>query len=249
MRKSSEGIIVIPDVHGRGFWRKAVAKGRHIVFLGDYADPFPDEDISAEQALEELEAIISLKRSSPDKVTLLLGNHDLQYFWPEFPKTRYDSEHEAQYMALYRQNRDCFDLAASFLAPDRKVIFTHAGILPEWLNDNRTLFGLDDGPLTRGVLVSADVDRPNLYWRNGADALLCEALSFISTIRGGHSAYGSMVWADTREMMASPENPGVFQVFGHTQQHGGPLVTDSFACVDCREVFLLDKFGNISAMG
>ena len=42
-------IIIIPDVHGRTFWRNAVEKYRnvkdvHIVFLGDYVDPYQDID-------------------------------------------------------------------------------------------------------------------------------------------------------------------------------------------------------------
>ena len=37
-----EKILIIPDVHGRSFWKKAVETGDYekVVFLGDYADPY-----------------------------------------------------------------------------------------------------------------------------------------------------------------------------------------------------------------
>ena len=58
-------ILIIPDTHGRKFWRNPVQKhlndpDTHIVFLGDYLDPYRDIDnITAEEAFEELEAIIT----------------------------------------------------------------------------------------------------------------------------------------------------------------------------------------------
>ena len=44
-------MIVIPDIHGRAFWRRAAmetAGKEHIVFLGDYLDPYPSEGIDYE---------------------------------------------------------------------------------------------------------------------------------------------------------------------------------------------------------
>jgi len=42
-------------------------------------------------------------------------------------------------------------------------------------------------------------------------------------------------------MQTAPAIPGLFQVFGHTQQHDGPLITDNFACIDCRRAFSLKE--------
>ena len=47
-------MIIIPDVHGRKFWRNAV-KGfetEKIVFLGDYVDPYPCLDNAQSFTLE-----------------------------------------------------------------------------------------------------------------------------------------------------------------------------------------------------
>ena len=248
MREIGGGINVIPDVHGRSFWRAAadLVPGRRIVFLGDYVDPFQNESISPEWAMEVLKEILSLKRSYPQEVTLLLGNHDLQYVWEEFPRTRHDSDYAAQYSSLFKANRDCFDLTASFRAKNRTVILTHAGITPGWLNECRQLFGIGEGPLQGELLNLAEIETPNKLWHSGDDTLLCETLSHVSKIRGGENAWGSMVWADVREMMAVPQAPGYLQVFGHTQQHEGPLFTDTFACIDCKRAFLLNRDGTLN---
>lgn len=72
-------ILVIPDVHGRSFWREPLNKideFDHVIFLGDYMDPYPGE-ATYEEALQSLKDIISLKKKYPDKITLLIGNHKI----------------------------------------------------------------------------------------------------------------------------------------------------------------------------
>ena len=74
-------MIIIPDVHGRTFWKEAV-KGREneeIVFLGDYIDPYGYEGITPEDGIIALEDIIKFKQDHPNNVHLLLGNHDAGY--------------------------------------------------------------------------------------------------------------------------------------------------------------------------
>ena len=46
-------ILIIPDVHGRTFWKSAVESGDYekIVFLGDYTDPYEMEGITNREAL------------------------------------------------------------------------------------------------------------------------------------------------------------------------------------------------------
>ncbi|MDO4214266.1 MAG: metallophosphoesterase [Bacteroidales bacterium] len=68
--------IIIPDVHGRKFWRAAVQGHEEdkIIFLGDYVDPYDWEGISASEAFKELQDIIAFKKEHPDNVVLLLGN-------------------------------------------------------------------------------------------------------------------------------------------------------------------------------
>ena len=71
-------ILVLPDIHGRPFWRKPcedIGVYDEVVFLGDYLDPYDFEHISTEQCITGLLDIVALKKQQPDKVHLLLGNH------------------------------------------------------------------------------------------------------------------------------------------------------------------------------
>ena len=83
-------ITIIPDLHGRTFWKKAMKapESSHVVFLGDYLDPYrpsifdvypttkEEDDLSPEAVIENFKEILEFKKSAPDRVTLLLGNHD-----------------------------------------------------------------------------------------------------------------------------------------------------------------------------
>ncbi len=50
-------MLIVPDIHGRDFWKEPVrdALGKeHILFLGNYLDPYESEGISAKDALNAL---------------------------------------------------------------------------------------------------------------------------------------------------------------------------------------------------
>lgn len=76
-------ILVVPDVHGRVFWKEPIKKYLNVVdrvvFLGDYLDPYEDEDGLADDIYQNLMEIIALKQENMEKVVLLKGNHDQHY--------------------------------------------------------------------------------------------------------------------------------------------------------------------------
>ena len=74
-------IGTIGDIHGRTSWKEMIKndKVEKWIFLGDYCDSF---DISDEKIKENLIDIINFKKAFPDKVVLLLGNHDVMYYNP-----------------------------------------------------------------------------------------------------------------------------------------------------------------------
>ena len=78
----SAQILVIPDVHGRTFWKEAVEKHPTlpVVFLGDYLDPYARENITPDDALTNFKDIIAFNQANKDRVTLLIGNHEIHYF-------------------------------------------------------------------------------------------------------------------------------------------------------------------------
>ena len=114
-------ILVIPDVHGRIFWKEPVQKYidqvDRIVFLGDYLDPYPEEGkvYSPQSLFDNLMDIIELKRANMDKVVLLKGNHDQHYASEIFRDmacgSRCDTINWSLYNAVFVRNRDLFRLA------------------------------------------------------------------------------------------------------------------------------------------
>ena len=230
-------MIIIPDVHGRVFWKEIVKNSEDkIIFLGDYVDPYPGENISLTGALDNLSEIIDYKKSNPSKVILLLGNHDFMYMDSEHNKysCRHDFENEPKITKLLMNNRDLFQMNYSIEVKNKLYIFSHAGILKPWIEKYKKLFGEFPGSL----------DKINELYRNW-DSEFISSLLEISYYRGGWSDFGSMIWSDVREHSVSCEE-NIYQIFGHTQLKDKPIIEKHFADLDCRRPFFFDeKTGDI----
>ena len=73
---------------------------------------------------------------------------------------------------------------------------------------------------------------------------VCNGLMDRSASRWGNAKYPSPVWADVEDHECMEERlPGIYQVFGHTQQEFSPVITKQYACLDCRKAFLLTSNG------
>ena len=229
-------ILIIPDVHGRLFWKKAVETGDYekVVFLGDYVDPYELEGITDEEALGNFEAIIAYKRQNPDKVVLLLGNHDLHYYSDIYRDmaqgSRYSSETAITLERLFQDNKPLFQLVWETDLGDRHYLFSHAGVTQSWLRRNLKTVKVPDAqhlnhlPETRAGL---------------------KALAQVGEMRWGRFPTGSIVWADSDELLDSDPLPNTYQIVGHTLQLDGPIINDKFACLDCMAAFSLDQQGDI----
>lgn len=237
-------MIIIPDIHGRTFWKQAV-RGREnekIIFLGDYTDPYFFEGIEQAEGLQSLKDVIDFKRHHADNVVLLLGNHDLSYVSDYLTECRHDYMNHGEICRLIRGNISLFKIAHEQQVGQKRFVFTHAGILPDWLKYNEPTLGVIDQ--------GHEVEVLNKLFESGD---LYPALGDISFERGGTLNVGSCVWADVNEHLDCSLDAGssfgadVYQVFGHTLQLSGqPIVTPHFACLDCRKAFLLDDDGEIT---
>lgn len=224
-------MIIIPDIHGRSFWHDAVEaeSTEEIIFLGDYTDPYPHEGIAPEKGLETLTDVLRLKADHPERTTLLLGNHDLSYISSHLPQCRHDHRNHDTIRQILLDNLDQFDIAHEIQVADRHIIFTHAGILPQWLKANEPVLG----PIPPGHECTA----LNQHFHDGT---LYPALGNLSWYRGGTDETGSCVWADINEHIRSNTHlSGYYQIFGHTQMKE-PLIETHFASLDCRQTFRLD---------
>lgn len=216
-------IIIVPDVHGRTFWRSSKEKIKEVdkvVFLGDYLDPYPAEGITTKDAIKEFKEIIKFRKKYPEKVVLLIGNHDCHYLdlSPNItPCSRYDYENAAKIKKIFNDNKDLFQL----LYKEDKYLFSHAGVIRDWMTEQCDC-----------VILSALLRNQHLAY---------DHLWYMSSLRGGYGQYGSCVWSDVRQFVN--QYSGVFQIFGHTQlvkEYFGPFPGhETYACLDCRKCFIL----------
>ena len=103
MNNSEERIIAIGDLHGKDCWKKInPADYSHIIFMGDYVDSLT---IPPNKVLENLRELIRFKRKYYSKVTLLLGNHDMQYIeYPEYGCGGFNSLMQPFFTKVFRKN-------------------------------------------------------------------------------------------------------------------------------------------------
>lgn len=234
-------MIIIPDIHGRTFWREALRNHEtdDIVFLGDYVDPYPHEGITTPQAIANLKEILAFKHQHPDNVTLLLGNHDLGYLCPDINMCRHSYEYEDVIEALLADNLSDFVLCTSRQILGKTYIFSHAMLNTYWLELCKQYLHIDyshPGQIAPMLNEAFAAQRPKMF----------ELLAVVSHYRGGDSTFGSIVWSDLDETQI----PGAivddtYNVFGHTQMNRH-LIFPDFACLDCRRAFTIDDEGNIS---
>lgn len=188
-------IVAIGDIHGLDDWRAIVQQHPDclMVFLGDYLDPY--SAITRRALLENLRAIIELKRSRPDDVVLLLGNHDMHYFSPYARMgSRFDFEIRNEASSLFLDNIHLFQYAYQ----EENKIFTHAGISQWWWQND----------------FHGDNTRPIAEQLNHPTEKQMSALCRVGYARGGRfGRHGGIFWADSSEL----RNPlhGYTQIVGH----------------------------------
>lgn len=216
--------VIIPDVHGRDFWKKAIPlqnNDTELVFLGDYFDPY---DVTPAQAIKNFDEMMS--SLDLEGCEFLLGNHDYHYILDFFPKasrysSKYADEIKKRIKTLVRKYDACD--YTWFTINHVSYLLTHAGINKVWLNRHTDLWSLDRIGLF-------DPKDPNRIFAAGE----------VGKIRGGWYKTGGYLWADVHEMDV-PDIP-YYQIFGHTQLTE-PIIKDKWACLDCQKIFIVDETG------
>ena len=237
--------LIIPDIHGRTFWRKPLEvlaeRVERIIFLGDYFDPYPSEGIGEDDAIanwKEMTAFIDDNRLS-ERTTMLIGNHDAHYLNHIFglygASTRKSREHKTEIASLFRER----NLAVAFdgETEGKKLLITHAGVNHDWFSRHEQLMG---------NLTADNINALTDSYEGWT------ALSEVGSIRGGFHPTGSPLWSDVREQYSSPWPDGScpydIQVFGHTKRRE-PVIENDFAMIDCQQCFVMTHDGTLSAVG
>ena len=247
-------ILVIPDVHGRIFWKEPVKKYMdavdRVVFLGDYLDPYEDEDGLADDIYQNLMEIINLKLDNRGKVVLLKGNHDQHYYSKMYRDlaagSRMDEQNWDKYHEVFGDYRSLFQFAHMEIVNGITYVFTHAGLTFYWLHKvNTNMWQLPDNEVS--------VADENIIGRiNQLDykPMGQEMLSVVGRNRSWFGEKtGSVLWADIEEHSISdaPNAYGlnkVFQVFGHTRLDGertDMIEFENLAMIDSQKCFLIDE--------
>ena len=125
-------IIAMGDVHGRDLWKYVtkVHSFDKLILLGDYFDFF---DFKLKEQIRNFEEIVAFKEAYPEKVVLLIGNHDFHYM----PAARAVNE-------TYSGYQDWYSFQISYLLQEHinllqvcykweYYLFTHAGVTNIWL--------------------------------------------------------------------------------------------------------------------
>ena len=246
-------ILVIPDVHGRLFWQEPVRKYLdavvRVVFLGDYLDPYEDEEGLADDIFENMMEIVRLKQDNGEKVVLLKGNHDQHYASRRFEEqaggSRMDLLNWNKYHKVFTEYRDLFQIAHLEWMNRMPYVFSHAGLTAYWLNEvNTNLWHYPD----RNVSVANQeiIEKINLLDDDGRGQDLLAVVGRRRSWFGEKT--GSVLWADIGEH-AFPDAPKaygldkVFQVFGHSRLIEGydKIESGNFAMIDSRQCFMIDE--------
>lgn len=192
-------LIAIGDIHGKDTWKK-IAKQPFdkFIFIGDYFDSFY---ITGYDQIVNFKQIISFKNKNPDKVVLLIGNHDYHYLngvSEQYSGFQGVYQHEIQ--ALLEKNIHLMQMAHKH----DNLLFTHAGVTKTWLNNNSidiTLHNIDEGL--------------NFIFKRGR-------LQFRFTPGPNCSNYGdditqSPIWVRPTSLLKDPIDT-LIQIVGHTSQ-------------------------------
>ena len=233
-------------MHGRDFWKDSVIKtltntSANIVFLGDYTDPYSSEwkpNFDYRQyTVDNFKEIIELKKQNPDRITLLLGNHDCGYaIGDNICSSRMDWKRRPELEKIFKENRKLFQIAEECDIAGKHFVFSHAGILKGWV---KSVWGNEADNTDFKV-----VDRLNNAWLVD-DWNILGRLGDYDTYRGwGGYQYGSPVWSDIRSWVkVTPDETFGFNIVGHTQLYDRQVVLDQIADLDCRKVFYIDDQG------
>lgn len=243
-------VTIIPDVHGRTFWKQVINDIKDgespIIFLGDYLDPYEDEMIDFKDAISNFNDIIEFKKENRDRVTLLLGNHDIHYIddSPDCRSSRYTSWAAEEVKQLICKNIDLFQLILKTEVNNKKFVFSHAGIRSGWLMQYKDELKVGNYKTAAEMLNNLGINE--LLKDPAYRTSIFDTLSAIPYSRGGISRYGSIVWENVPAYIHETPIDGTIQIFGHTQLVENPVnIHNYYYDLDVRRGFMINDNGDV----
>ena len=199
-------LIVFGDLHGENGWKKhrdKIDSCNYMIFMGDYMDSFTHTDVNL---IHNLDDLINFKCLYPNKVILLLGNHDNQYFLPDDVSNVVCSGFRHHILTKvkprFRNNLDLFQPAHQV----EDILFTHGGLLHEHLKYLNSFFDKKDMRYDTYL---------NSFFKTKINPMLN-----ISPFRGGSDKHSGIFWTDWAELMMEKNPLPINQIVGHTASYG-----------------------------
>ncbi len=209
-------ILCLGDTHHRDTWKDILNKEDittldRIVFIGDYFDSW---DIDYHTGIVNFRDIIALKNLYPEKVVLLIGNHDHSYLYyercsgfnPAFAPTIHDELREAY-------NNNLIKIAHE----EDGILFTHAGLCNKFRDANAGYLEMHVN-VSEGLMALYE-DNPSAFDNQGIDP-------------SGDTQWDSPIWTRPRSLNMHGEYDGR-QVVGHTHLRSGVTnIDDKYFFID-----------------
>jgi len=208
-------IIAIGDIHGSPLWKEIVIRHKDedciFVFMADYFDSY---DYSTVEQLYNFNEIIEFKKANPEKVILLIGNHDWEYF-PEKQDKGLMSGFQGRAAVInigyiLNINREFLQAAFSY----NNLLFSHAGISIDWM---------------KLIVEHTPMDLPDEYNAYEIAAFTNYIFqykpNFFNFISGGdkygNDFYQSPFWIRPKALMRNCKDirKNLIQIVGHTKQN------------------------------
>ena len=194
--------VSIGDTHGKAAANVVagiINEHDKFIFLGDYVD---SPSIGNLQMGKNLSEIIKLKKTYPEKIVLLWGNHDIHYLLgDDYFCSGYRPEMKQELHEIFYSNYDLFQL--SFQAGS--YLWTHAGISAWW-------FEFRFSPFAEKQLKKASVAE----LLNIAFDKRYKPIFDAGYLRGGDAETGGPLWCDIEELENDPWTQ-LNQIAGHNR--------------------------------
>jgi predicted MPP superfamily phosphohydrolase len=215
--------ITIGDIHGLDSW-KVINPDKYdrIILLGDYVDSF---SITDEPMMTNVHEIIAFKKAYPDKVILLIGNHEASYLDRMYRGSGFRQSISGEMRQLLRDNETLFQVAFQM----GNYLWSHAGI-------NQKFYDLKIKPRISDADENLAATLQRLFHER------YYPIFEPGPERGGSSKHiGGPLWLDKSKLISDPLK-GYHQVVGHTPvtslEHYNPYPADpdtSLTFCDCLE--------------
>jgi predicted MPP superfamily phosphohydrolase len=231
-------IIALGDTHGRPNWKEIANQELNrcdrFIFVGDYFDSH-DKDSNGKSQIENFKEIVQLKLDNPQKVVLLIGNHDFHYI--KGVGETYSGFQSAYAMEIGELvERAIKDGSIQLAHIEDGILFSHAGLTKTWLNGLIRFNSAESDVVMNNIDPQIDDVLINII----NDYLVYQPKVFTFAIGDNFSQTGDDVtqgplWVRPYSL-SKDKVSGVWYVVGHTQVR-------KLSIVDDHQIILIDCLG------